>query len=128
MFDKEEALHLLELIDTSLSVIEDRCKEVATVDDFLLSPQGMVLLDSVCMKIIAVGESIKNIDKHTGKSLLVRYPEIPWKNVMGARDVIVHHYFEVDVDLLFKIVKEDVPLLQSVIRRMIQDLSSQWDR
>lgn len=37
MFNKEETLHLLELIESSLSIIEKRCKDVVTVDDFLLS-------------------------------------------------------------------------------------------
>ena len=60
MFDLDETLHLLELIESTLSIIEERCKEIVTVDDFLLSDQGMILMDSVCMKVIAVGESVKN--------------------------------------------------------------------
>lgn len=46
MFDKEETLHLLELIETTLSTIEERCKKIVTVDDFLLSDQGMILMDN----------------------------------------------------------------------------------
>lgn len=123
MFDQEETLHLLELIESTLSIIEERCKEIATVDDFLLSDQGMILMDRVCMKVIAVGESVKNLDKHTGKSLLINYPEIPWKNVMGTRDIIVHHYFDIDADELFRIVKVDVPILRATIHRIIKDLN-----
>lgn len=121
MFDKEETLHLLELIESTLSIIEERCRDIVTVDDFLLSDTGMVLMDSVCMKIIAVGESVKNLDKHTGKNLLVNYPEIPWKNVMGTRDIIVHHYFDIDADELFRIVKTDVPVLHATINKIIKD-------
>ena len=123
MFDQEETLHLLELIESTLSIIEERCKEIVTVDDFLLSDQGMILMDSVCMKVIAVGESVKNLDKHTGKLLLINYPEIPWKNVMGTRDIIVHHYFDIDADELFRIVKVDVPILRATIHRIIKDLN-----
>lgn len=43
-------------------------------------------------------------------------------NVMGVRDYIVHHYFDVDADIIFNICKEDVPVLSSVINRMIKDL------
>ncbi|MCD8268342.1 MAG: DUF86 domain-containing protein [Parabacteroides sp.] len=121
MFDKEETLHLLELIESTLSIIEERCRDIVTVDDFLLSDTGMVLMDSVCMKIIAVGESVKNLDKHTGENLLVNYPEIPWKNVMGTRDIIVHHYFDIDADELFRIVKTDVPVLHATINKIIKD-------
>lgn len=54
------------------------------------------------MKLSAVGESVKNLDKITKREFLSNYPEIPWKNVMGVRDVIVHHYFEVDVEEIFR--------------------------
>lgn len=57
------------------------------------------------MKLSAVGESVKNLDKITKREFLSNYPEIPWKNVMGVRDVIVHHYFEVDAEEIFVSVK-----------------------
>lgn len=74
------------------------------------------------MKLSAVGESVKNLDKTTNHELLSLYPEIPWKNVMGVRDFIVHHYFEVDADVIYEICKNDVPVLAEVVARMIDDL------
>jgi putative toxin-antitoxin system, antitoxin component len=52
----------------------------------------------------------------------VKYPEIPWRNVMGIRDIIVHHYFDVDADEIFRICKEDIPQLYKVIIKIINDL------
>lgn len=74
------------------------------------------------MKLTAIGESIKNLDKLTNKELLVQYPEIPWKHVMGIRDIIVHHYFDVDADEIYRICQEDLPELQQVIKQMLNDL------
>ena len=122
MFDKLIAFHTLELIRDSLELIEKRCSDIYSVDDFLLSDSGMMKLDSVCMKLTAIGESIKNLDKITNKELLVKYPEIPWRNVMGTRDIIVHHYFDVDADEIFRICKEDIPQLYKVIIKIINDL------
>ena len=122
MFDKLIAFHTLELIRDSLELIEKRCSDIYSVDDFLLSDSGMMKLDSVCMKLTAIGESIKNLDKITNKELLVKYPEIPWRNVMGIRDIIVHHYFDVDADEIFRICKEDIPQLYKVILKIINDL------
>jgi uncharacterized protein with HEPN domain len=48
------------------------------------------------MVIIALGEAVKTLDKLSDKKLLPTYPSIEWKKVMGARDIIAHHYFEVD--------------------------------
>lgn len=84
MFDKLLVLHMLDLIEQSLSIISERTSDIQSADDFLTSNSGMTLLDSVCMKLIAIGESIKNLDKITNKELLSHYPEIPWKRVMGV--------------------------------------------
>ena len=117
-------LHILELIQASLQEVEKRSEKITEPDDFLTSETGVILMDSICMKLSAVGESIKNMDKITNHELLSKYSEIPWKNVMGVRDFIVHHYFEVDADVIFSICKNDVPVLLSVITRMIEDLRS----
>ena len=115
-------LHILELIKSSLQEVSRRSDKISDPNDFLTSESGVILLDSICMKLSAVGESIKNLDKITNHELLPKYPEIPWKNVMGVRDFIVHHYFEVDADVIFDICKNDVPILVSVITQMLEDL------
>ena len=115
-------LHILELINSSLQEVERRSEKISDPNDFLVSETGVILMDSICMKLSAIGESIKNLDKITNNELLPKYSEIPWKNVMGVRDFIVHHYFEVDADVIYSICKNDVPLLISVINRMIEDL------
>jgi uncharacterized protein with HEPN domain len=121
MFDDNVLHSVLKQIDESLDVIEARAENIRTVDDFYSSQQGMMLLDSICMKLIALGESIKNLDKHTDKELLIKYPEIQWKGVMGLRDIIVHHYFDIDAEEIFRIIKEDIPQLQRVIKTMIKE-------
>ena len=115
-------LHILELIKSSLQEVSKRSDKISEPNDFLTSESGVILLDSICMKLSAVGESIKSLDKITNHELLPKYSEIPWKNVMGVRDFIVHHYFEVDADVIFDICKNDVPILSSVISQMMEDL------
>lgn len=117
-----KTLHLLSLIGQSLEVIIQRCEDIHSVNDFLDSPQGVSLLDGVCMKLIAVGESIKNLDKLTNRKLLVNYPQIPWREVMGMRDIIVHHYFEIDADIILTTVRANIPPLLVVIRQIEKDL------
>ena len=48
----------------------------------------MEKLDAACMVLIAIGESVKTLDKLTEKELLPIYPSIDWKGVMGVRDII----------------------------------------
>ena len=121
MYDTLIAFHTLELIQESLNKICLRFSGISCSDDFLMSESGMMKLDSICMKLTAIGESIKNLDKVTNRELLIQYPEIPWKHVMGIRDIIVHHYFDVDADEIYRICQEDIPQLHRVITRMMDD-------
>lgn len=122
MFDKILVLDLIILIEENLQTVLQRTSEVQTADDFTSSEKGMILLDSVCMKLVAVGESIKNLDKVSNKELLSRYPQIQWKQAMGMRDIIVHHYFDVDAEQIFNTLRDDIPLLLNVLGEIKKDL------
>ena len=95
--------------------MQERTAQIQTVDDFLSSPIGMEKLDAACMVLIAIGESVKNLDKVTEKKLLETYPSIRWKDIMGVRDVIAHHYFDVDADEIFYIIKNDLEPLKEAL-------------
>ena len=122
MCNDTKTKHLIGKIKESLEIVLQRCENIHTVNDFLDTPGGTSLLDGVCMKLIAIGESIKNLDKITEKRLLCQYPEIPWKEVMGMRDIIVHHYFEIDADVIFVTVKEGIPELLTTIQKIEKEL------
>lgn len=122
MFDRERAGNLLVLVDETISRILHRTSAVDSVDDFLSTEGGMILLDSVCMNLAAIGESIKSLDKITDRQFLEKYPEINWKDVMGMRDIIVHHYFDIDADVVLCTLKENLPQLQLVLKRMRADI------
>ena len=65
MFKREMALGCLKDIQKALALIEERSAIVTHVNDFLCSPEGMLRLDALCMNLIALGESVKNLDKIT---------------------------------------------------------------
>ena len=118
------AIDILEDILSAIEKLEDRTKDINTVDDFLDTPSGMVLLDATCMLLIAIGESLKNLDKTTNGLLLPTYPSIPWKNVKGLRDIIAHHYFDVDASQILWIIKNEISPLKDAIRFFIKELSN----
>ena len=102
-------------INVAITRLEERSLSIHSVNDYITSPSGMEKLDAACMVLIALGESVKTLDKLTEKKLLPTYPSIDWKGVMGVRDIIAHHYFEVDPDAVFSIVKNDLePLRQAI--------------
>ncbi|MFA5329285.1 MAG: HepT-like ribonuclease domain-containing protein [Prolixibacteraceae bacterium] len=124
MFDKDLTYSLVAQIIENIETIQKRTFELQSHTDFVSSESGMILLDSVCMKLVAIGESIKSLDKITNREFLPRYPQINWKQAMGMRDIIVHHYFDVDAEEIFKTLKEDIPLLATVLNRIKKDIKS----
>jgi uncharacterized protein with HEPN domain len=118
MFDKDFAYSLVCLINDNIETIQKRTESISSSNDFTSSDAGMILLDSICMKLVAIGESIKNLDKVTNKELLCLYPQINWRQAMGMRDIIVHHYFDVDAEEIFKTLQEDIPLLAEVLQKI----------
>lgn len=105
----------LKKINVAITLLEERSLDIHSAEDYLSSPSGMEKLDAACMVLIALGESVKTLDKISEKKLLPTYPSIDWKGVMGVRDIIAHHYFEVDPDAVFCIIKNDLePLKQAI--------------
>ena len=121
-FDKELAIANLRYIKKVLELINERRASVSSADDFLHSPDGMMRLDAICMNLIAIGEAAKNLDKITKSELFPLYPDIYWSGVMRMRDKIAHHYFEIDTDVVFQTIEEDIPQMLPVIDRMLNDL------
>ena len=114
---KEMLLSTLEDIKYSLELILKRANNINSSDDFLKDENGLQKLDSIAMRLSAIGEGFKNIDKLSNNQLLIKYPNIPWKNVKGIRDILSHHYFDLDAEVIFNICKKDAnELLETTIK------------
>ena len=112
----------LKNINLAISRLQNRSVEIKSANDYLMSSAGMEKLDAACMVLIALGESVKTLDKLTEKKLLPTYPSVDWKGVMGVRDVIAHHYFEVDPDAVFDIIKNDIASLKKAVDFFMEQL------
>lgn len=122
MYDKVLVIEILEQIIESIDIVTERCAYATCVDDFMDTKAGQEKLDSICMKLIAVGESLKNIDKITNYTLLPFYPTIEWKKIKGIRDFISHHYFDLDAEMIYGICRNNIPKLLSVLVEIKNDL------
>lgn len=122
MCDKELLRSSLQKIEIAIDRILERSQTILSPDDFLNTPSGVERMESICMLLIAIGESVKRIDKETDKQLLSNYLEIDWKGVMGMRDIIAHHYFDIDAEVVFEVMKNDLPMVKITIDKMIANL------
>ena len=124
MYDKELTSHILSQINETILKILKRFKCVKTTNGFTDTESGMEKFDSICMLLIALGEALKNLDKVTNRELLIKYPQIDWKKAKGLRDIISHHYFEMDADIIFDVCKTKIPEVSQTINQIINDIKS----
>jgi uncharacterized protein with HEPN domain len=82
-----------------------------TWEDFL---EDVKTQDAVIRNIEIVGEATKNLSN----AIRGKYPEIPWKGLSGMRDRLIHHYFGVNLDIVWNVAKEELSEIVSQIQEM----------
>ena len=119
---KRTIYSLLTRIEESIELIQSQTKQIKTPNDFMLSPEGTFTLSGVCMLLIYIGESIKSIDSKTESQYLSNYPEIPWSDIMGLRNIIAHEYHRIDEDEIFLVITNDLQPLLATVKKMKSEL------
>ena len=122
MYDIELVIEVFKNLDWSVDQITKRFQSIESSDDFLKDDIGLEKLDSICMQLINIGEALKQVDKLTDAKLLENYLEIDWKKAKGMRDIITHHYFDIDSETVFIVCKEHIPKMKIVIKKILEDL------
>jgi len=75
-------------------------------------------INAVIRSIEVIGEASKKIPK----SIRERHPDIPWKKIAGMRDKLIHEYFGIDLEILWKVAKEEIKKLEPGIKQILSDL------
>ena len=123
-FDAELVIEILHQIKSSCDMIISRIEKIITYSDFIKNDAGLEKLDAVSMKLIAIGESLKNLDKITNYKILIKHPEFEWKKAMAMRDIISHHYFDLNPEIVFDVCKNEIPRLSTLLDKIIADIEN----
>ncbi len=120
MYDISLVREIVNQMLEGIERIERRFNGIGNPNDFASSNEGIDRLDAICMMLIAIGESCKHLDKITDGTLFVKYPEIDWKGVKGIRDIISHHYFDINSEIVYSVCKKHIPELKKALQKMSQ--------
>ncbi len=107
MKKRDYKLYLKDILD-AIAKIEDYTKDLS-FEEFL---KNSLVVDAVVRNFEILGEASKNISEEV-KS---QYPDIPWKEMAGMRDKIIHEYFGIDLEIVWKTAKIRLPQLRSLLK------------
>jgi len=117
-----KVIDILDLIMESIHMVQERFSTIEVPDDFVLTPEGVTLLDAISMRLQVIGESVKRIEK-TDPTFPRRYVEIGWDKIARFRDLVSHHYEHVDHEIVYDICNSHIPRLKDVMQKMINEFS-----
>lgn len=72
-------------------------------------------VDAVLRNLEVIGEAVKGIPDTIRKT----YPDVEWREIAGLRDVLIHHYFGINMDIIWDIVRNEIPRLDGSVRSIL---------
>ena len=104
---------ILEAMDAAQVFVEGMDFDAFVADDKTTS--------AVVRKLEIIGEATKNVPE----TIRQQYPQVPWRDMAGMRDRIIHRYFAVNYVIVWNTVKDHIPPLQPIIRQIFKDMEEE---
>ncbi|MBU1076403.1 MAG: DUF86 domain-containing protein [Spirochaetes bacterium] len=76
--------------------------------------------NAIIRSLEVIGEAAKKMPEN----LKTKYSDIPWKRMAGMRDKLIHEYFGVDLEIVWKVIKEELPSIKPIIEKMKVEINS----
>ena len=110
---RDNTVYLHHILDAIL-YIESYTQDI-TEEEFMINH---LIQDGVIRQLEIIGEAVKSLSDN----IRSKYNNVPWQDVAGMRDVLIHHYFGVDLDEIWLTLKNDIPELKKNIQKIVDEL------
>mgnify|MGYP002624423018 CR=1 FL=1 len=108
--DKIRLQHVLDAIET----IEDYISSA----DFEAFSENSMMRDACIRQLQVIGESCKNVHAE----LREKYPDVPWRQIVGLRNIVIHEYFGVDEKVIWEVIQQDLPVFKQQVADIISGI------
>ena len=114
--NRDYSLYLKDILE-SIKLIEEFIAN-SDLSDFKKDKKTSA---AVIHNIEIIGEASKQIPK----DITIKHKEIPWKDMAGMRDKLIHFYFGVDYEIVWKVVKQDLPAIKSNLKKILKEIEGE---
>lgn len=101
--------------------LEDILKSIELIEQYVREhgkdgfAESLQIQDAVIRRLEIIGEAVKHVPEEFKRS----HPDIPWRQIAGMRDVLIHEYFTVNIDRVWNTVNNDFPKFKAQIRELL---------
>jgi uncharacterized protein with HEPN domain len=111
---RRDELYLADIVEAAQAIREFLTRsEAAAKEDFV---KDDLVRSAVLQKLTVIGEAAARVSEETA----AEYPEVPWRQARGMRNLLVHAYFSVDWDIVWTTATESVPRLEAQIAEVLE--------
>jgi uncharacterized protein with HEPN domain len=114
-------LERLNEILESILLIKEWSNNIDNPDDFLSSSNNVMAFNACVMRLQVIGENVGKLLKKES-DLLSSYTNIPWLAIYDMRNLISHEYSNIDEEIIFSVIKNDLLELEKTIEKIIEKI------
>jgi|CZCB01.1.fsa_nt_gi uncharacterized protein with HEPN domain len=106
----EDIIHCIEKIE--------QYTEKLSYEEFT---KNSLVIDAVIRNLEVIGEATRNVPEE----ITQHYPDVPWKSMIGLRNILIHEYFGVDLEIVWEIIKYDLPNTKPLVSHVLEKLKEE---
>lgn len=113
MRNRTPKLYILDILEAIQNI--EQYVEGLSFDEFV---RDRKTIDAVVRNFEIIGEATKSVPE----DVKTKYSDIPWKQMAGMRDRLIHEYFGIDLEIVWKTIKDDLPQIKPLIKSIADEL------